>query len=169
MMSRGRPPLGPGLADRVEGSAPAKERLKIILATIAGQMTVAEACEKLGLNEARFHELRTEWLQASVTHLEPKPLGRPVTQVTPEAAKVAALERQVQELKIDLRAAQIREELAPLMPYVLQPRKGQAAEDDRRARLDALQKGEKKGSRRQSPSSGGKNSTASDSRRSGKC
>jgi len=32
-MSRGRPPLGPELAERVEGSAPAKERLKIILAT----------------------------------------------------------------------------------------------------------------------------------------
>jgi transposase-like protein len=168
-MSRGRPPLGPGLADRVEGSAPAKERLKIMLATISGQMSVAEACEKLGVGEARFHELRAEWLQNAAALLEPKPLGRPATQVTPEAAKVAALERQVRELKIDLRAAQIREELALLMPHVLQPRKGQAAGDDRRKRLDALQEAEKKGSRRQSPSSGGKNSTASDSRRSGKC
>jgi transposase-like protein len=161
--------LGPELADRVEGSVPAKERLKIILATIAGHVTVADACEKLGINEARFHELRTEWLQASVMHLEPKPLGRPATQVTPEATEIASLKRQVQELKMDLRAAQIREEIALLMPHVLQPRKGQAAEDDRRARLDALQEAEKKGSRRQSPSSGGKNSTASDSRRSGKC
>lgn len=168
-MSRGRPPLGPGLADRVEGSAPAKERLKIILATIAGQVTVAEACEKLGVNEARFHELRTEWLQASVALLEPKPLGRPATQVSPEVTEIASLKLQVQELKIDLRAAQIREELALLMPHVLQPRKGLAAEDDRRKRLDALQETQKKGARRQLPSSGGKNSTASDSRRSGKC
>jgi hypothetical protein len=164
-MPRGRPPLGPELADRVEGSAPAKERLKIILATIAGYVTVADACEKLGINEARFHELRTEWLQASVMHLEPKPLGRPATQVTPEATEIASLKQQVQELEIDLRAAQIREEIALLMPHVLQPR----TEDDRRARLDALQGAEKKGSRRLSPSSGGKNSTASDSRRSGKC
>jgi hypothetical protein len=139
-----------------------------MLATIGGQMSVVDACEKLGVGEARFHELRAEWLQNSAALLEPKPLGRPAVQVTPEAAKVAALERQVQELKLDLRAAQIREELALLMPHVLQPRKGQAA-DDRRKRLDALQEAEKKGSRRQSPSSGGKNSTASDSRRYGKC
>ena len=165
-MSRGRPPLGPELADKVAGSAPAKERLKLFLATLAGQMTVAQACEKLGLSEARFHELRTEWLQASVAALEPKPLGRPLAQVPPEAQELAALKQQVQTLKIDLRAAQIREELALLMPHVLQPRKGPATEEERRARLDALLEAEKKGW--QSPSSDGRNSMAKNSNKSGK-
>jgi transposase-like protein len=107
-MSRGRPPLGPELAERVEVSAPAQERLKVILATIAGQMSVAAACEKLGISEARFHELRQECLRAAAAALEPKPLGRPTAQVSPEATEIAALKQQVQELKVDLRAAQIR-------------------------------------------------------------
>jgi len=55
------------------------------------------------------------------------------------------------------------------MPHVLKPREGKLSDEDRRKRLDALQETEKKGARRQSPSSGGKNSTANDSRRSGKC
>ena len=46
-------------------------------------MTIPQACEQLSLGEARFHELRTEWLQAAAAALEPKPLGRP-TQTTPE-------------------------------------------------------------------------------------
>ena len=167
-MSRGRPPLGPELAERVEGSAPAKERLRLILATLAGQMPVPEACERLGLSEARFHELRQECLHAAAATLEPKPLGRPVAQVTAEAQEIASLKQQVQALKIDLRAAQIHEELALLMPHVLQPRKGPATEDERRARLDALMRDEKKGSQPQSPSYDGRNSTARSSYKSGK-
>ena len=165
-MSRGRPPLGPELAERVEGSAPAKERLKLFLATLAGQLSVPAACEKLGLSEARFHEQRAEWLQASVAALEPKPLGRPVVQVAVEAQELASLKQQVQTLKIDLRAAQIREQLALLMPHVLQPRKGPETEDERRARLDALLEAKKKGW--QPLSSGGRNSTANNSNKSGK-
>ena len=48
-MSRGRPPEGPGLVEKQEGSEPAKERLRVILETITGSKTVREACGELGM------------------------------------------------------------------------------------------------------------------------
>lgn len=164
-MSKGRPILGPALVENLDGSALAKERFTTILQTITGECTVVEACARLGVSEARFHALRAELLQVAATHLEPKPVGRPVAQVSPEAAQVTALERQIQSLKVDLRAAQIREELALLMPHVLQPRK---VEGDRRQRLDALQELEKKETSPRRLSSGATHATPSNSGISGK-
>ena len=40
----GRPCKGPNLVDGLDGSAEARTRLRIVLETIAGQRTVAEAC-----------------------------------------------------------------------------------------------------------------------------
>jgi hypothetical protein len=134
-MARGRPPLGTELVGKLEGSALAKERLKVFLQTLAGELTVVQACEQLQIGEARFHELRNEWLQSACSALEPKPAGRPRTpEPSEEAQHVATLQRQLQELKIDLRAAQIREQIALVMPEVMD------ASNDRRKRLDELQK-----------------------------
>jgi hypothetical protein len=147
-MSRGRPPAGPKLVEGLEGSDVAKERLRVVLQTIAGELNIQEACECLNISEARFHELRAEVLQMAVQHLEPKPAGRPPVPPDPQAAEVAMLKEQVQELKIELRATQIREELALLMPGVLKPRKhkaethraqGSKKKTSRHRRLDALQ------------------------------
>lgn len=170
-MSRGRPPKGAGLVDGLESSVLAKERLKIILQTIAGELSVIDACARLSVSEARFHEMRAEALQAAAAQLEPKPAGRPAAIVSPEAQEAAALKAQIQELKIDLRAAQIREELALVMPHVLKPRKQPT---DRRERLEAMQQDEeKKGtphtiSSNTLPSIAAKSSTLNDSNNSGK-
>jgi len=121
-MSRGRPSLGPALAEKVEGSDQAKVRLKVILQTIAGELSVADACKQLSLSEARFHELRQEWLQVSCAALEPKPLGRPKETSIEEEVELLRLHRENQNLKMHLRAAQIREEIGVAMPHVLQPK-----------------------------------------------
>lgn len=124
-MSRGRPPQGPKLAEQLVGSEAAKQRLAVILETLAGQRTVDEACGVLGVSETRFHELRNEWLQGAVGLLEPRPQGRPLAPPpTPAEEELAQLRRQLVEQKIQLEAANIREELALVMPHVLQPRKG---------------------------------------------
>ena len=122
-MARGRPTSGPALAEKVEGSDQAKERLKIILQTIAGELSVADACKQLGLGEARFHELRQKWMQDACAALEPKPLGRPRETTVEEEVELLRLHRENKKLKMHLRAAQIREEIAIAMPHVLQPRK----------------------------------------------
>jgi hypothetical protein len=119
-MTRGRKPEGVGLIERLAGSEAAKTRLELILEALAGRRTVAEVCRQLGLGERRFHALRQQVLQAALGSLEPRPAGRPAQ--TPSAAdgRVAALEAAVQELRLDLRAAQIREEIALALPHLLQ-------------------------------------------------
>ncbi len=173
-MGRGRPPLGTELVNTLDGSDLAKQRLKVALQTISGELTVPQACERLQLSEARFHELRSEWLQTACAAFEPKAVGRPAPPPpTEQEQKIQQLERQITELKVDLRAAQIREELALLMPEVLVPPKDR--EPDRRERLDAMQKEwerletEKKSPPPSQPSSGTESSTPKSSGKSGKC
>src|ERR1051325_4600340 len=99
-MSRGRPPKGAELAQGLEGSSAAKDRLEIILQSIAGTISVVDACHKLGVSEARFHELRTGALQAASQALEPKPKGRPpAAPPGPLAQEIAGLREEVFELK----------------------------------------------------------------------
>ena len=140
-MSRGRPPAGPEIVENAEGSEQAKQRVQVILKTLSGELSVTEACQQLGVGEARFRELRDQLVQSAVSGLEPKAAGRPAQTPSAEQQRVAALEAQVQHLKVEVRAAQIREEIALVMPHVLQPRDREA---ERRRRLDALQDAQKK-------------------------
>ena len=73
---RGRRPTGPELVDRLAGSEQARERVKVVLQTMTGELRVQEACERLQISEQRFDELRLEAIQAAVASLEPKPTGR---------------------------------------------------------------------------------------------
>jgi len=122
-MDRGRPPKGPELAENVDASDQARLRLKVILQTIAGELTIPQACELLQLSEARFHELRTDWLQSAAAALEPKPAGRP-PQTTPEQhAEIALLKRRAEALEFRLEASRIREQIALTMPHLLREKK----------------------------------------------
>ena len=118
-MTRGRPPEGPKLVERLDGSPEAKQRLQVILQTLTGEKTVEAACAELQIGEAAFHKLRQRTLQDAVTSLEPRPAGRPPQPVSPEAEQVTELQRQMRELKIDLRASQLRTEIALTMPHLL--------------------------------------------------
>lgn len=117
-MPAGRPPKGPGLVEGLEGSGDAKRRLRLILETIAGTRSVSSACEELGIGEAAFHKLRNRTLQEAVEGLEPRPLGRPPTE-SEEDEHVMELEAKVETLSRELKAAQIREELAVTLPQLL--------------------------------------------------
>lgn len=122
MGRRGRPPKGPELVAQLDGSDAAKERLRIILETLAGTMSVVHACALLGIGETRFHEMRQEALAAAGAALEPKPKGRPPTpEPSEEARELQRLREQVLDLSIDLRAAQIREKIALVAPQLLKP------------------------------------------------
>jgi hypothetical protein len=101
--------------------------LQTILKTLQGELTVPQACQVLGIGESRFHALRNQWLQEALDLLEPRPLGRPAQAVSPEQEEVARLQAENQDLKQRCRVAEVREELARTMPYVLR-----AAGDDRK-------------------------------------
>jgi hypothetical protein len=117
--SMSRPPSGPELVEGIEGSPEAKERLKVILETIAGTKTIAEACERLGIGEAAFHKLRTRHLEEAVKGLEPRKPGRKPEKKREEDEGLLALEDKVASLERELKAARIREKIALAMPHLL--------------------------------------------------
>ena len=91
----GRKPLGPALVEHLEGSDNAKERLELILSTLAGQISVVAAAERLGISEAMFYKVRNRVLQACLQDLEPKPLGRPAAHQSADQQQCRELESQV--------------------------------------------------------------------------
>lgn len=152
MARRGRPPKGTGLVDGLQASDDAREKLRIILQTVTGELSVEEGCRQLGVAETRFHDLRNEVLHSAAQALEPRRRGRPPTpEPTEEAREVDRLRQQVVDLSIDLRAAQIREEIALISPHLLKPPKA----DEKNAK--------KKRSRSPPGSPGATNSTPSGS------
>lgn len=118
-MPAGRPPLGPELVEGLEGPDEAKERARVVLETIAGRLTIEEACGRLDVSRARFHEMRREGLEGLIVGLTPGVPGRPRKASAGDASRVTELEREVRELKIDLQAARVKTELAIAMPHVL--------------------------------------------------
>ena len=119
MTRQGRKPLGPALVQHLPGSLRAKERLEVILQTIAGNLTVGEGCDRLGIGEAMFHRLRAGVLQAGMAHLEPRPLGRPSQPTSPEQKQMADMERRIDDLHAELELAGVREEIAHVLPHVV--------------------------------------------------
>lgn len=122
-MKTGRPPKGSALVDRIDGSPEARRRAKAILETLREERTVGEACEQLGVSEARFYQLRDRFLLEGITGLEPRPGGRPRKQ-PPEDAPMKALEARIARLELELKAARIREEIALVLPRLSRPSQG---------------------------------------------
>jgi hypothetical protein len=114
---RGRHPAGPEYVDRLEGSEEAKQRAKVILQTLVGELRVQEACDELKICEQRFHQLREEMLQAAVARMEARPAGRPPRPAEEPAEE--ALQEKLAETEAELRAAQVREEIALAMPKLV--------------------------------------------------
>ena len=124
MAKRGRPVKGAQLVEDLDGSQAARQRLGIILQTLAGVLNIEEACAVLKINRSRFHVLRRQFLGQAVELLEPRPRGRRSYQPSEPERQLAALQREIVQLKLDLKAAQIREEIALVMPHLLGRRAG---------------------------------------------
>ena len=113
---RGRRPSGPECVERLAGSDRAKERLQVVLETLAGTCRVQEACRRLGVSEPRFHQLRTQVLEAALERLEPRPAGRPAQSASADAERLAAMADRVAAQDMELRAAEARVEIALALP-----------------------------------------------------
>lgn len=113
---RGRPAFGPAHVERLEASEHARQRLRVVLETVAGALSVDDACATLGIGPSRFHALRQELLQAAAERADGVPAPSPP--VDDSAARLAALEAENQELRIALEAARIREEIAVVLPHL---------------------------------------------------
>jgi hypothetical protein len=117
---RGRLPSGPKYVEQLSGSDLAKQRLQTILETIAGSCRVQEACVRLGISEPRFHQLRIQMLEAAMRSMEPGTPGRPPRAASFSPEQLRELEDQLAQKEAELRAAQLRTEIALVLPQVVQ-------------------------------------------------
>jgi transposase-like protein len=113
-------PRRTGVVERLEGSALAKVRAKVVLQTLARELTVAQACARLGICEQRFYQLREEHLRDFVAGFEPGKPGRPPRTLSRAEQQVIELQQQLAAKDIELRTAQAREEIAITLPRVVQ-------------------------------------------------
>ena len=111
-MRRGRKPLGIEQVDRVPGSPAAKERLRVILANIAGELSIEDACGALGIEPSRLFDLKRRCLEEWVETLEPKTPGRKPAARSAEQSRIDELETRIARLELELKAARLQEELA---------------------------------------------------------
>lgn len=118
-MPAGRPPSGLNQVDRLDGSAESKRRLRVLLATLSGEVTLKDACARLGLGETRVLQLRELALQGALGALDPAPRGRPPKLPTADPERVATLEERLHELESDLKVERIRSDLAAADPRLL--------------------------------------------------
>ncbi len=117
MAKRGRPQKGANLVDKLEGSISAKARLKVIMQSVSGELSVGEACKQLGIGRTAFHQLREQALSSALEGLEPRKTGRPPTGEPAQSEQ--ELKVQLFNIRKELEASMLREELALLMPHVL--------------------------------------------------
>jgi len=117
---RGRRPAGPAYVEHLEGADEDKQRLKVIMQTMTGELRLLEACRILNVCPQRFHQLRQEAMQSALDGLAPRPKGRPRQPATPEEQRIVELEKQLAAAKVELCAAQAREEIALVLPRVVQ-------------------------------------------------
>ncbi len=128
----GRKPLATAHVNHLFGSTHAKNRLRMFLETIRGQVTIPEACAFLELSEAQFHHVRNQWMQVSLEILEPRTAGRRPKAVDPaeiirERDRLAA---EVAELRAQLQGAAIRQEIAQILSEAGEP---QSKKNDQQA------------------------------------
>jgi transposase-like protein len=118
MARRGRPPKGLGHVDSLDADESAKERIKTILRTLSGDLSVEEACSRLGLSETHFHDLRTRALQGMAAGIEPRPAGRPPKEPE-EPPEVTELKGRLRWLEEEVEIERLRTEIALVNPKLL--------------------------------------------------
>lgn len=126
--------MGAKLAQHLDGSEIAKLRLEGILATMTCELSIREACQQLGISEARLYQLRTAVLEAGLACLEPRPLGRPPRVETADVVELAQLKEQLEGAQREQKAAEIRAVIAETMPHLQSDEIAKKTTDLRRRR-----------------------------------
>lgn len=115
-MVMGRPNKGIEHLGKYDVSEQSQLRGRVVLQTLTGELSVAEACEQLGIDRSRFWRLRDQALQWYLESFEPGRPGRPRKRDVEVDAREQALRERVAQLERDLRLAEARAELAGLDP-----------------------------------------------------
>ena len=140
MAKRGRPVKGAKKVDHLPGSVDAKTRLRVIMETVSGEKSIRQACQELGVEKSAFYKMRDKALEGAIQTLEPRQVGRPRAVATEKDKKIEALQEELLQMRKELEAAYIREELSIAMPHVLINR-----EEETKKKRKAKKKSKRKG------------------------
>ena len=143
-MNRGRPIKGLDNIEKLEGSEAAKERLKLVLGTLTGEISVEEACKVLGISRSRLFEIRKQALEGALKELQPSTPGRKSVQEDERDKKIQELEKLVDELETNLEVSRTRTELALTMPHVLREQMDSQEKKKRNQELKQKKKAKRK-------------------------
>jgi transposase-like protein len=113
-----RPNLGLEHVEKLEGGRETKSRLRMVLETLAGSVSVNDAAERLGMSPSRFSELRDQALLGALEALAPRAAGRPPTR-SREALEVLDLKRELRDVQHQLEVERVRTEILMSMPEVV--------------------------------------------------
>lgn len=135
-MVMGRPNKGVSHVDNCDGSQLSKRRAKVVLRTITGDQSVAEAMQELGVQRPYFASLRSRALQAAVDALEPGRPGRKPKHDVETDQRVAELSSKVAQLERELQLERARAELAPILPGRKNDQKGGTISRQERRKME---------------------------------
>jgi transposase-like protein len=120
-----RPNKGLAHVDSLDGDPETKWRLKVVLATLSGEMLVDEAVDELDVGPTQFANLRRQALQGALGALGPKPVGRPARTSEYGEDEVEALRQRIRELEHDAQLLRSRLELA-VLPLLKETRRSKS-------------------------------------------
>ncbi len=69
------------------------ERARVFLAASVGELSVSQACGKLGISRQRFYELEDRAVAGYLRELAPKPAGRPAKPRDPTAGLAPEMDK----------------------------------------------------------------------------
>jgi len=87
---RGRRPSGPEMVDQLPGSDLARERVKVVLQTMAGELRVQEACEVLHLSEQPLRRVARAGVAGGGERVGAQARGRPPRLATTSRRRLLA-------------------------------------------------------------------------------
>jgi hypothetical protein len=114
-----RPTDGLKHVERLDGPEYLKRQLRVVLETVTGERSVAEACAELKVSKARLHRLRRQVLEGALEGLRPRRPGRPRKPPPVPPTPREELEAEVKVLREELKMSEIREEIARTMPHLV--------------------------------------------------
>src|SRR5438552_7847365 len=123
MGRRGRRTSAAEIVGRLKGTAPAKERVLVMLGNLGGTVPAGDACTLLRVCPAMFRKLRETMLGAALGAIEPRPRGRPVREIPKHVRHIRSLEIRVADLEEELDLARVREEIALVLPWTRRSQK----------------------------------------------
>ena len=112
-----RPNKGVAHVDETTGNKQAKQRARLILATLSGQMSVADACREMGVGPTQFANLRMRMLQGAVDAMEPQAIGRPRLDQPTSPVDIDELQQEVFDLEHENTMLQAKLEVIDDRPW----------------------------------------------------